>query len=91
MHLRTIGIRPERGVDLGSFRTVGRVELGTDQMTVSRQHIEFSVVDGGGRCTVRALHANPIRILRAGDSDGKLLTRLAGASASLQPGDIVEV
>lgn len=80
------------GVELGSFRTVGRVELGTgDLMTISRQHMEFAVDEKTGVCTVRALHQNPIRLFRAGEPQGVLLSKfMRKQSARMRAGDIIE-
>ena len=92
VHLRSIGTRPERGIDLPGFRTVGRIEMGIDAMTISRQHIELRATGKGNGLVVRALHRNPIRVLRAGgDPDGLLLSKSGRTSAELGAGDLIEV
>ena len=93
MHLRSVGVRPEFGVSLDDFRTVGRVELGCEHlMTISRQHIEFSVNNArNGSTTVRALHPNPIRVFRNGEAEGALLSKLGTTTAKLRAGDLIEI
>lgn len=93
MHLRSLGVRPEFGVSLDDFRTVGRVELGCEHLlTISRQHIEFSVNNArNGSTTVRALHPNPIRVFRNGEAEGVLLSKLGTTTAKLRAGDLIEI
>ena len=93
MHLRSVGVRPEFGVSLDDFRTVGRVELGCEHlMTISRQHIEFSVNNArNGSTTVRALHPNPIRVFLNGEAEGVLLSKLGTTTAKLRAGDLIEI
>ena len=61
-------------------------------MTISRQHIEFSVNNArNGSTTVRALHPNPIRVFRNGEAEGALLSKLGTTTAKLRAGDLIEI
>ena len=101
MHLRSVhgALRCADAVNIDRFRTLGRVDLeitdanGKELMIVSRQHFELNPARDGGSCTIRALHANAIRVLRGGEANGIFLSKGGDARqvATLRPGDMIEV
>ena len=96
MHLRRVDAKSDAvpGLDIGPFRTVGRLDLGLDDlMIVSRQHVELQPKAARNEVVVRALHHNAIKVLRAGDSAGTILSKGGSdrQSATLKPGDLLEI
>ena len=83
----------KRAIELSEIQSLGRSDFGLGGVrTISTRHLEI-VRNSDGTAFVRAMHANPVRVLRGGDPDGVILShdRKVDKTIKISPGDLIEI